>query len=84
MAQLVYFSRVREQIGIGEETLEIPEDISTVEQLVAHLHSSDTKYATALADMSFIRVAVNQNHVGADHPVTNKDEIAFFPPVTGG
>ncbi|MEX0300274.1 MAG: molybdopterin converting factor subunit 1 [Kordiimonas sp.] len=82
--QLVYFSRVREQIGLGDELFELPNDVSTVAELVAVLAERSDGYATALSDMTFIRVAVNQTHVGLDHPLKNSDEVAFFPPVTGG
>lgn len=82
--QLVYFSRVREQIGLGEETFDLPVNIKTVGDLVSLLTSRNENYSAALADMKFIRVAVNQNHVGLDHSLTNQDEVAFFPPVTGG
>lgn len=82
--QLVYFSRVREQIGKGDETLDMPDNIKTVADLINHLSDRGENYAAALADMKFIRVAVNQMHVGMEHPVTNSDEVAFFPPVTGG
>ncbi len=82
--QLVYFSRVREQIGIGEELFELPDSITTVAELVAVLKERNDDYASALSDMKFIRVAVNQNHVGLDYSVNNSDEVAFFPPVTGG
>lgn len=82
--QLVYFSRVREQIGLGEETFELPADTTTVADLVNVLITRGDNYAEALSDMSFIRVAVNQTHTGLDHPVKNTDEVAFFPPVTGG
>ncbi|MBV1901527.1 MAG: molybdopterin converting factor subunit 1 [Kordiimonadaceae bacterium] len=84
MAQLLYFSKVREKIGIGDETIKLPDTIATVADLVAHLRGLGEGYKSALADMAFIRVAINQNHVGIDHAVTNADEIAFFPPVTGG
>lgn len=82
--QLVYFSRVREQIGLGEENYDLPNDVTSVQQLVQALKERGAGYAIALGDMNFIRVAVNQNHVGLDHPVSNSDEVAFFPPVTGG
>jgi len=82
--QLVYFSRVREQIGCGEETIDQPNTVQTVADLIAFLSARGQNYATALADMSFIRVAVNQVHVPINHPVSNHDEVAFFPPVTGG
>lgn len=82
--QLVYFSRVREQIGLGDEYFDLPANAVTVADLVSLLVSRGNNYAEALSDMSFIRIAVNQTHAGLEHPIKNTDEVAFFPPVTGG
>lgn len=82
--QLVYFASVREQIGVAEETLEKPDTVTNVQELIVHLQSLGTEYAEALANPDFIRVAVNQTHVKHQHPVTDTDEVALFPPVTGG
>jgi molybdopterin synthase sulfur carrier subunit len=84
MAQLLYFAWVRERIGRSEETRPIPEGVETVADLIAHLKTLGGGYQAAFEDQHQVRVAVNQMHVQAGHPVTDKDEIAFFPPVTGG
>jgi len=55
-----------------------------VAALVDWLKTRSAGLADAFADMTLIRVAVNQDYVGLDHPVCPGDEIAFFPPVTGG
>lgn len=82
--QILYFASVREQIGKGEETIAKPESVETVADLVAHLRSLSEAHHNALESMMFVRIAVNQMHVQADHPVKDGDEVAFFPPVTGG
>jgi molybdopterin synthase sulfur carrier subunit len=51
---------------------------------MAHLKSRDATYAAALGDESRIRVAVNQQHAGPGSVLGDNDEVAFFPPVTGG
>lgn len=79
---LLYFAWVRQKIGKGEERLSPP--IADVAGLIAHLKSLGPQYADAFADLSRIRVAVNQRHVGLDAKVGPDDEVAFFPPVTGG
>ena len=79
---LLYFAWVRQKIGKSEERL-TPE-VRDVASLVDHLRSLGPNYADAFADLSRIRVAVNQHHAGLDAPVGPNDEIAFFPPVTGG
>ena len=81
---LLYFAWVREAIGTGEETLTLPEDVATVDQLLAWLRTRGDGYTQALAEPDRIRVAVNQDYVGPDAAVTDADEVAIFPPVTGG
>jgi molybdopterin synthase sulfur carrier subunit len=58
--------------------------VKDVAGLLGWLRSRGGGYAEALRDLSVVRVAVNQNYVGLDHPVREGDEIAVFPPVTGG
>lgn len=82
--QLLYFAWVRERIGTGEETLSLPDDVTSVAQLLDWLAARGEHYAAALDQRSHIRVAVNQTYVGTDHPVSDGDEVAIFPPVTGG
>jgi molybdopterin synthase sulfur carrier subunit len=79
---LLYFAWVRQKIGKGEETL-VPE-VADVAGLIAYLKSLGPNYADAFADLSRIRVAVNQRHAGLDATLGPDDEVAFFPPVTGG
>ena len=79
---LLYFAWVRQKIGKSQETLSVsPPDLAA---LIAHLKSLGPNYADAFADLSRIRVAVNQEHASLDARVGPDDEIAFFPPVTGG
>ncbi|WP_417460257.1 molybdopterin converting factor subunit 1 [Kordiimonas sp.] len=84
MAQILYFSWVRETIGKSEESFSLPQGVTTVSALIDHLATRGENYARAFAKQDAIRIAVNQVHVKPDHNVTNSDEIAFFPPVTGG
>jgi molybdopterin synthase sulfur carrier subunit len=58
--------------------------VKDVAGLLDWLRSRGSGYAEALRDLSVVRVAVNQNYVGLEHPVREGDEIAIFPPVTGG
>ena len=79
---LLYFAWVRQKIGKSEETLSAP--AGDVAALIAHLKNLGPNYADAFADLSRIRVAVNQRHAALDARVESNDEVAFFPPVTGG
>jgi molybdopterin synthase sulfur carrier subunit len=82
--KLLYFAWFRTRIGMGAETVVPPADVKTVEELLDWLASRGPGYAAALAERSVVRVAVNQDYVGFDHPVAAGDEVALFPPVTGG
>ena len=81
---LLYFAWVREQIGHDTEEIALPADVQTVAALLDWLRSRGGGYASALEDLSVIRVAVNQEFAAPDHAVADGDEIALFPPVTGG
>lgn len=82
--KLLYFAWLRARIGCAEEEIELAPGVQNVAGLLDWLRSRSEKYAEALQDPSVIRVAVNQDYVGREHPVREGDEIAIFPPVTGG
>ena len=82
--KLLYFAWLRTRTGIGEEDVSLPDGVATVADLVTWLKARGPGYATAFAEMQAVRAAVNQAYVPFDHPVADGDEIAFFPPVTGG
>ncbi|URK88124.1 molybdopterin converting factor subunit 1 [Rhizobium sp. RCAM05350] len=81
---LVYFAWVRERIGRGEETLELPEHVVTAGDLLTHLKTLGEEYETALEHENVIRVAINQEHVDHHETIAGAREIAIFPPMTGG
>jgi sulfur-carrier protein len=82
--KILYFSWVRDKTGVGSEELNPPAGVTTVEELIDWLKDQGAGHAQAFADVSVIRAAVNQEHVKLQHPVGPDDEVAFFPPVTGG
>ncbi|MBT4933123.1 MAG: molybdopterin converting factor subunit 1 [Rhodospirillaceae bacterium] len=82
--KIIYFSWVRDKTGVGSEELNPPASVTTVESLIDWLKEQGAGHAQAFADVSVIRAAVNQEHVKLQHPVGPDDEVAFFPPVTGG
>jgi molybdopterin synthase sulfur carrier subunit len=84
MTKLLYFARVRQIIGKGEEEVELPHSLATVSDLISWLKLRDEGYAHAFSDMRIIRAAVDQAHKPLDAPIKGAREIAFFPPVTGG
>ena len=82
--KILYFAWLRTKIGAGSEEVTPPAEIEDVGGLIDWLKGRGGGYAEALDDLSLVRVAVNQEHVGLDHPVRAGDEVALFPPVTGG
>ena len=82
--RVLYFAWLRARTGIGEEEVSPPADVATVGQLIDWLQSRGPGHAEALANRAVVRAAVNQEYVGPDHPVRPGDEVALFPPVTGG
>ena len=79
-----FFASVKESLGTEAEELELPDGVSTVAAVRAHLRSRGGAWAETLADTRRITAAVNQDMAKASSPVQAGDELAFFPPVTGG
>ncbi|MBF0333278.1 MAG: molybdopterin converting factor subunit 1 [Alphaproteobacteria bacterium] len=82
--KILYFAWLRGKTGVGEEDVDPPAQIADVRGLVEWLKTRSAGHADAFADLSLVRVAVNQDHVQPDHALNPGDEVAFFPPVTGG
>ena len=82
--QLVFLARLRERFGVSREVFALSPDIATVSELLASLRERGGAFAEELAPTRAFRVAVNQEVVVLDHPVSAGDEVAIFPPVTGG
>jgi sulfur-carrier protein len=82
--KILYFAMIREKVGRAEEDVSPPAHVADVGQLIEWMKSRGPEFERTFADMRGVRVAVNQEHVKLNHPVRAGDEIAFFPPVTGG
>ncbi|PIE10159.1 MAG: molybdopterin converting factor subunit 1 [Rhodobacterales bacterium] len=80
--KVLYFAWLRERIG--ERSEEIETGAATVADLVAELCGRSEGHALAFADLSALRVAVDQDLTGFDAPLAGAREVAFFPPMTGG
>ena len=81
---VLYFAWLRERTGTGEETVPLPPGVRTVGALIDWLIGRGPGHAAAFASRQTVRCAVNQDFAGPEAPVGPGDEVAFFPPVTGG
>ena len=84
MITLVYLARLRESLGVPSEIVELPAGIANVGALLAWLRGRGGAWAAELAPGRAVRVAVNFDVARNDTPVRAGDEVALFPPVTGG
>ncbi|MCW3476012.1 molybdopterin converting factor subunit 1 [Limobrevibacterium gyesilva] len=82
--RILYFAWLRERVGTSEETVALPATVTTVGELMAWLQTRGPGHAAAFAAGGTVRCAVNQDFAHADAAVRPGDEVAFFPPVTGG
>ena len=82
--KILYFAWLRQKTGIDAEDVEMPLEISDVAGLLDWLKERNSNFADALADIDSIRVAANQEFAELDAPVAQGDEVAIFPPMTGG
>jgi len=79
-----YFAWLRGKVGKGAEEVSPPPEVQTVGDLMTWLAADRPGFAEAIDRPGIIRAAVNQDYADPDHPVKANDEVAFFPPVTGG
>jgi molybdopterin synthase sulfur carrier subunit len=82
--KILYFAWLREKTGTSEEDVVLPEGVTTVATLIASLRSRTPGYDSAFSIPKLVRVAVNQVFATPETPLAPGDEVAFFPPVTGG
>ncbi|WP_135468133.1 molybdopterin converting factor subunit 1 [Crenalkalicoccus roseus] len=82
--RVLYFSWVRQKVGVAEEEVAPPPEVTDVAGLMRWLAGRSPGHAAAFAEARAIRAAVNQDFATPDRHVGPGDEVAFFPPVTGG
>ena len=82
--KVLYFASVREKLGKDAEDLDLPADVATVAGLRSHLRARGGAWAEAMAEGKLLRAAVNQDMAQPTAAIKAGDEVAFFPPVTGG
>ena len=79
-----YFSWIKEHVGKAEENFDLPNDVTTINELIDHLNSLNDQYKQAFAKRSLIKIAINKTYSPIEDKRQNNDDVAFFPPVTGG
>ena len=84
MITVLYFARLREALGTGSEEIALPQSVSTLEGLRGLLLARGGAWSEELAATRRVRAAVNQTMADGDTAIADGDEVAFFPPVTGG
>ena len=84
MIQLLFFARLREELGTSAEQFALPAEVTKVAQLREALRARGGAWERMLAPQKALRIAVNQVMAQGDTAVRDGDEVAFFPPVTGG
>jgi molybdopterin synthase sulfur carrier subunit len=82
--KLLYFAWVRQRVGRAEEDIAAPASVTTVASLIDFLRKRGPGYEAAFQDLKLLRCAINQVHANFDAKLKPDDEVAFFPPVTGG
>jgi molybdopterin synthase sulfur carrier subunit len=84
MITVIYFARLREALGKASEQIALPAGVGNLESLRELLRRRGGAWADELADARPVRAAVNQDMASGESVISDGDEIAFFPPVTGG
>ena len=84
MVTLLYFAGLRESLGCSRENVPLPQGVPTVAALVESLRNRDPRWSEAFSPGKRWRVAVNRQMADLATPIKPGDEVAFFPPVTGG
>jgi sulfur-carrier protein len=82
--RILYFASIRERLGRDSEELDLPAAVATIAALRSHLRARGGAWADALAEGKLLRAAVNQDMAQSAAAIKAGDEVAFFPPVTGG
>ena len=81
---ILYFSWIKDKLGKAKENITVDQNISNVAELITFLESKDETYKEVFKDISAIRVSINMETANIEDPIHANDEIAFFPPMTGG
>ena len=82
--RILYFSWIKDGIGKSQEDIDLTGNIKNISDLINFLSAINNDYNKVFSDLSSIRFSKNMNLVNIEENIKNEDEIAFFPPMTGG
>lgn len=82
--RILYFAWLKTKLQMTEETISWSEDCSDTDSLVRWMKTRGPAFAEVFSDLEVVRVAVNQEYITGNTKLGKEDEVAFFPPVTGG
>ena len=82
--KILYFSWIKDKIGKSHEDIQIKDNIKTIDDLIAYLKKSNESYEKVFKDTSSIKVSINMETANFKDQINNNDEVAYFPPMTGG
>jgi molybdopterin synthase sulfur carrier subunit len=82
--KISYFAWLKDKVGIAEEEIILPTEVTNVNMLIDWLSSRGQNYREAFEFSEVLKVAINEAYAHGNHPVTDDDEIIFFPPIAGG
>ena len=82
--KIMYFAWLKEHTDCANEIIKLPAGVDTVGALIPHIAQRSSGHKSALANLNAVRIAVNRVYGDLDTTITDDDEVAFFPPVTGG
>ena len=82
--KILYFAWVRDKIGLDSEEFDLPPEINTAGDFIEWFKSRGDNYAQVIGASNTVKMAINQEYAGPEDVLCNEDEVALFPPVTGG
>ncbi len=82
--KITYYAWLKDTIGIDEEVVTLPAEVTNVGMLLNWLSGRGQQYERAFEFVEIVKVAVNRVYVENDHPVKDDDEVILFPPIAGG